>query len=184
MLGGAAIWLSVTIAYLVFIRNATPHSTYGYIVINAGTFLFIVGLADDLVHTKPYQKLIGQIMGAAYVIYYGLSLPWTRSASVNLVLTIFWLIGITNAINLLDNMVPLGRFDVIFCRNVLIYFDQPTKTLVLDRLSRQMAPDGHLYLGGAETVLGISDRLQPVPDNRGIYSIAGGPAPLVRAAAG
>jgi chemotaxis protein methyltransferase CheR len=73
--------------------------------------------------------------------------------------------------NLLDDMAPLGRFDVIFCRNVLIYFDQPTKTLVLDRLSRQMAPDGHLYLGGAETVLGISDKLQPVPENRGVYGL-------------
>ncbi len=83
-------------------------------------------------------------------------------------------------LNLLDDIAALGRFDVIFCRNVLIYFDQPTKTLVLDRLSRQMAPDGHLYLGGAETVLGISDKLQPVPDNRGIYSIATA-APLVRA---
>jgi chemotaxis protein methyltransferase CheR len=87
-------------------------------------------------------------------------------------------------VNLLDDMAALGRFDVIFCRNVLIYFDQPTKTLVLDRLSRQMAPDGHLYLGGAETVLGISAGLQPVPDNRGIYSLASAAAPLVRAAAG
>jgi chemotaxis protein methyltransferase CheR len=74
-------------------------------------------------------------------------------------------------LNLLDDMAALGRFDVIFCRNVLIYFDHPTKTLVLDRLSRQMAPDGHLYLGGAETVLGISDRLQPVPEHRGIYGL-------------
>ena len=85
-------------------------------------------------------------------------------------------------LNLLDDFAVLGRFDVIFCRNVLIYFDQPTKTLVLDRLSRQMAPDGHLYLGGAETVLGITDKLQPVPDNRGIYSIAPPVAPLARAA--
>jgi chemotaxis protein methyltransferase CheR len=85
-------------------------------------------------------------------------------------------------LNLLDDFAALGRFDVIFCRNVLIYFDQPTKTLVLNRLSRQMAPDGHLYLGGAETVLGITDKLQPVPDNRGIYSIAPLVAPLVRAA--
>ena len=84
-------------------------------------------------------------------------------------------------LNLLDDIAGLGRFDVIFCRNVLIYFDQPTKTLVLDRLSRQMAPDGHLYLGGAETVLGITDKLQPVPDNRGIYSIALPIVPLARA---
>jgi chemotaxis protein methyltransferase CheR len=87
-------------------------------------------------------------------------------------------------LNLLDDMAALGRFDVIFCRNVLIYFDQPTKTLVLDRLSRQMAPDGHLYLGGAETVLGISDRLQPVPENRGIYGLATATASPRRVAVG
>jgi chemotaxis protein methyltransferase CheR len=75
--------------------------------------------------------------------------------------------------NLLDDMASLGRFDVVFCRNVLIYFDQPTKASVLGKIARQMAPDGYLYLGGAETVLGISDKLQPVPENRGIYSLAG-----------
>ena len=87
-------------------------------------------------------------------------------------------------LNLLDEMTALGRFDVIFCRNVLIYFDQPTKTMVLDRLSRQMAPDGHLYLGGAETVLGISDKLQPVPENRGVYGLATTAAAPRRAAVG
>ncbi len=87
-------------------------------------------------------------------------------------------------LNLLDEMTAFGRFDVIFCRNVLIYFDQPTKTMVLDRLSRQMAPDGHLYLGGAETVLGISDKLQPVPENRGVYGLATTAAAPRRAAVG
>src|SRR6185437_2309284 len=78
--------------------------------------------------------------------------------------------------NLLEDMAPLGRFDVVFCRNVLIYFDQPTKTMVLERMSRQMAPDGFLYLGGAETVLGITDRLAPLPENRGIYGLTRVPA--------
>jgi UDP-GlcNAc:undecaprenyl-phosphate GlcNAc-1-phosphate transferase len=63
---------------------------------------------DDIFHTKPYQKLIGQIIGAAAVVNYGLTLPWTRSASINVVITILWLIGITNAINLLDNMDGLA----------------------------------------------------------------------------
>ena len=71
--------------------------------------------------------------------------------------------------NLLDDPSRLGAFDVIFCRNVLIYFDQATKGQILDRLLRVLATDGYLYLGGAETVLGVSDRFQPLPDNRGIY---------------
>ena len=56
--------------------------------------------------------------------------------------------------NLLSDLRSLGQFDVVFCRNVLIYFDQPTKTLVLDNMVRLILEDGVLYLGGAETVLG------------------------------
>ncbi len=58
--------------------------------------------------------------------------------------------------NLLADLRPLGQFDIVFCRNVLIYFDQPTKAKVLEAIAQQMAADGMLYLGGAETVLGIS----------------------------
>ncbi len=50
--------------------------------------------------------------------------------------------------NLLADPVPLGRFDIVFCRNVLIYFDQPTKVRVLEAIARQMPEDGLLYLGG------------------------------------
>jgi chemotaxis protein methyltransferase CheR len=71
--------------------------------------------------------------------------------------------------NLLHDPSALGTFDVVFCRNVLIYFDNDTKRVVLERVSRLLAPDGFLYLGGAETVLGISDKFQPVPGERGIY---------------
>jgi chemotaxis protein methyltransferase CheR len=71
--------------------------------------------------------------------------------------------------NLLDDMAGLGTFDVVFCRNVLIYFDQPTKQAVLERLARQLAPDGFLYLGGAETVVGITDKFQPMTNHRGMY---------------
>jgi UDP-GlcNAc:undecaprenyl-phosphate GlcNAc-1-phosphate transferase len=108
MLGGVAIWFSVTLVmslYLLFVPHETP---YGWVVVGSSSFLFFVGLADDLFHAKPYQKLIGQVMGAAFVIYYGLSLPWTSSAPVNMGITIFWLIGITNAVNLLDNMDGLA----------------------------------------------------------------------------
>src|SRR6266849_8139337 len=103
-LGGVAIWLTVVCIYLTLI----PHTPYGWVIVGGSTFLFLVGLIDDLIHIKPYQKLIGQVMGAALVVYYGLALPWTRSLPINMVITIFWLIGITNATNLLDNMDGLA----------------------------------------------------------------------------
>ena len=71
--------------------------------------------------------------------------------------------------NLLTDLSGLGRFDVIFCRNVLIYFDQPTKIRTLGAISRQLAPDGVVYLGGAETVLGLNSGLSPVASGHGIF---------------
>ncbi|WP_348541227.1 protein-glutamate O-methyltransferase CheR [Thalassospira sp. A3_1] len=73
--------------------------------------------------------------------------------------------------NLLDDFRPLGQFDIVYCRNVLIYFDQPTKTDVLARISALMPDDGFLFLGGAETVLGISDKFKPLARQRGIYQL-------------
>ena len=104
MMGGAGIWLAVMGTYLVLV----PHTQQGWVVVGAASFLFLVGLVDDWLHVKPYQKLIGQVVGAAIVVNYGLVLPWTRSLPVNMLITIFWLIGITNAINLLDNMDGLA----------------------------------------------------------------------------
>jgi chemotaxis protein methyltransferase CheR len=73
--------------------------------------------------------------------------------------------------NLLSDLRSLGRFDIVFCRNVLIYFNQPTKTRVLEAIAGLMPPDGLLYLGGAETVLGITARFAPMPNERGVYGV-------------
>jgi chemotaxis protein methyltransferase CheR len=71
--------------------------------------------------------------------------------------------------NLLGDLRALGRFDIVFCRNVLIYFDQATKARVLGAIAELMPQDGVLYLGGAETVLGITDRFAAVAGERGVY---------------
>jgi chemotaxis protein methyltransferase CheR len=70
----------------------------------------------------------------------------------------------------LSDFTQLGLFDVIFCRNVLIYFDQQTKTDVLNRMARATSSDGYLVLGAAETVVGLVDSFKVVPDNRGLYA--------------
>jgi chemotaxis protein methyltransferase CheR len=72
-------------------------------------------------------------------------------------------------LNLLQNFSHLGTFDVVFCRNVLIYFDQDTKVDVFKRLAKVMEPDAFLALGAAETVVGLTDAFKPHPDKRGLY---------------
>jgi chemotaxis protein methyltransferase CheR len=71
--------------------------------------------------------------------------------------------------NLLQDLGPLGIFDVVFCRNVLIYFEHETKTAMLDRIARQIERDGYLVLGAAETVVGLTDQFKPLTDRRGLY---------------
>jgi chemotaxis protein methyltransferase CheR len=72
-------------------------------------------------------------------------------------------------LNLLQDFSHLGVFDVIFCRNVLIYFDLEAKIDVLDRLARMIEADGFLTLGAAETVVGVTNSFAPYPDRRGLY---------------
>jgi chemotaxis protein methyltransferase CheR len=72
-------------------------------------------------------------------------------------------------LNLLNDFAQLGGFDLVFCRNVLIYFDQDTKIDVLERICRSTERDGYLVLGAAETVVGLTDCFQPVADKRGLY---------------
>ena len=98
-------------------------------------------------------------------------------------------------INLLHDFSQLGVFDIIFCRNVLIYFDQDTKINIFRRLAKSTESDGFLALGAAETVVGLTDVFKPYPERRGLYrpggfnpastkTAAGANAPKVAAMAG
>jgi chemotaxis protein methyltransferase CheR len=80
-------------------------------------------------------------------------------------------------LNLLQDFSSLGRFDVIYCRNVLIYFDAPRKTDILTRLSRQLTPDGFLLLGASESLIGLKTDLVGMPDNRAVYTRTGAAVP-------
>ncbi len=72
-------------------------------------------------------------------------------------------------LNLLQDFSHLGSFDLIFCRNVLIYFDQDTKIAIFNRLAKLNEADGFLVLGAAETVVGLTDVYKPLADRRGVY---------------
>ncbi len=92
----------------------------------------------------------------------------------------FWQIGADiramvqhRQLNLLHDFSQLGAFDVIFCRNVLIYFDQETKSNIFRRLAKALEPDGFLVLGAAETVVGLTEDFKPFADRRGLYRPSG-----------
>jgi chemotaxis protein methyltransferase CheR len=72
-------------------------------------------------------------------------------------------------LNLFDNFSSLGTFDIVFIRNVLIYFEQAAKVEILERVAKQMAPDGYMVLGAAETVVGLTDAFKAIPGSRGLY---------------
>ncbi|HTH38804.1 MAG TPA: hypothetical protein VL572_12590, partial [Pyrinomonadaceae bacterium] len=104
MLGGVAIFATTVVMYAIFV----PRTFESLIVIAAASFLFIVGLLDDVLNIKPYQKLIGQLIGATFVVGFDLKLPITGYELIDIWITVFWLVGITNAVNLLDNMDGLA----------------------------------------------------------------------------
>lgn len=104
MLGGAAIFITTVVMYALFV----PPTKESLALLGGGAFLFFVGLIDDIVTIRPYQKLIGQLVGAAILVAFGLKLPITGNDVIDIWITVFWVVGITNAINLLDNMDGLA----------------------------------------------------------------------------
>ncbi|MBI3650438.1 MAG: hypothetical protein HY231_05255 [Acidobacteria bacterium] len=130
MFGGIAIYVAVMLGYMVFapsLPNARP-------ILFAASLLFLAGLLDDIYQLKPYTKLIAQVIAAATVVYFGVRLTLTGSEVINDFITIFWLVGITNAINLLDNMDGLaGGVAVISCVFLCVTFfigGQPAEILL------------------------------------------------------
>jgi UDP-GlcNAc:undecaprenyl-phosphate GlcNAc-1-phosphate transferase len=119
LMGGVAIYLAFIIGCFIF----APNLSRAYPILIAATILFLTGIIDDLVQLKPYIKLVMQMVAASITVFGGLHLPWTSYAPVNDFLTIFWLVGITNAINLLDNMDGLaGGISFIACVFLAISF--------------------------------------------------------------
>jgi UDP-GlcNAc:undecaprenyl-phosphate/decaprenyl-phosphate GlcNAc-1-phosphate transferase len=119
LLGGVAIYAAFVIGYCIL----APKLASVVPILAAGTLLFFTGLVDDIVRIKPYAKLVIQLIASAILVYFGLRLPWVEYQWVNDVITIFWLVGITNAINLLDNMDGLaGGISLVACVFLTITF--------------------------------------------------------------
>src|SRR4051812_36760619 len=78
MMGGVAIFLTTVLIAILFVSDATKDPQF-LTVLAGSPFLFLIGLVDDVFHIKPYQKLVGQLVGVALVVSEGLVLPWTGS---------------------------------------------------------------------------------------------------------
>jgi len=116
LLGGIAIYTGTAIP-LFFVADFTSILPYifrnsvsaGLPSIGAAiwigmTLLFILGLLDDFINIKPHTKLLGQIIVASMAVFLGFRLHWFTSLTLDTMVTIFWIVGITNAFNLIDNM--------------------------------------------------------------------------------
>lgn len=119
LLGGVGIFAAFAVGVLV----VRPQIQGFWPLAGAATGLFFVGLWDDLRPLKPYAKLVMQVAAASVLPLAGLVLPWTHIALVNDLITLFWMIGITNAINLLDNMDGLaGGVSALACLSLAVSF--------------------------------------------------------------
>ena len=106
LFGGVGMFVAFIVASYLIRRPGEIRGDMLLLACSGG--MFLVGLIDDMVQLKPYAKLIGQILFATLFTTFGMRLHWLLSAPLDQALTIFWLVGITNAINLLDNLDGLA----------------------------------------------------------------------------
>jgi UDP-GlcNAc:undecaprenyl-phosphate GlcNAc-1-phosphate transferase len=99
LLGGVAIAAAVLAIYPL----AGRAGDLPVLLIGAG-LMFAVGLVDDLITLKPYAKLVAEIVVASMFVFFGYRLSWTEWSTLDLLLTMVWIVGLTNAFNLLDNI--------------------------------------------------------------------------------
>jgi UDP-GlcNAc:undecaprenyl-phosphate GlcNAc-1-phosphate transferase len=145
LLGGIAIYLGLSIALLFvadfstvlphFLRNqpSLKLPSISAVIWLGMTFLFILGLLDDFLHIKPQTKLVGQILAASLVTFLGFRLHWFSSMTIDTMITMAWIVGITNAFNLLDNMDGLCTgiaFIVVSVLSILYWNIEPEAALV------------------------------------------------------
>ena len=145
LMGGVAIYLGIApalfftadfstiLSHIFRSTNSLPLPSLGAVMWIGVTFLFILGFVDDFLHIKPQTKLVGQILVASLVTFLGLRLHWFSSLTLDTMITIAWIVGITNAFNLLDNMDGLcagvGAIAAVFL-SLLFWGTTPDVALV------------------------------------------------------
>lgn len=106
LLGGIGIYAGFICGF-AYLR-ITGQLDRGGLLVACASSMFVLGLVDDVVQLKPYTKLVAQMVAAVVQTAFGLSLEWTPWHLANQALTVFWLVGVTNALNLLDNIDGLS----------------------------------------------------------------------------
>lgn len=145
-LGGMAIFLSFALVISGFLLSKPVLRIEQWIILAGALMMFILGLLDDLNPLSPVIKLGGQLLAATVVIFFGnLTIRFFPWPIANILLTYFWLIGISNAINLLDNMDGLAAGITFITSLILAFFTLKAQDIFLAWLM--------LSLGGA--VLGF-----------------------------
>ncbi len=118
LLGGVAIALPVLIGSLV----VAPRQALLPLIV-CGALMFGLGLVDDIAALRPSTKLVAQIAISSALLVFGARLRWVDSLTVDTMLTLVWLVGITNAFNLLDNMDGLAAGTALIATFALLAND-------------------------------------------------------------
>ena len=110
LMGGVSIFVSYMIVWILAVSLNDWYSLgIPFLpMVLCATGIFLLGLADDVFNLDPQHKLAGQIIITSVLVFFGLRLEWTDSNTINVFLSIIWIVGITNAFNLLDNMDGLS----------------------------------------------------------------------------
>ncbi len=111
LFGGVSIFFSMMTAWLIASFLFFQFQTYIHPLLPValgGTAMFFLGLMDDISEINPQYKLIGQVVVASVLVIFGFQFHWFESKTANILISVFWIVGITNAFNLLDNMDGLS----------------------------------------------------------------------------
>jgi len=110
LLGGVSIFFTLMLVWQLASFAFGYHTSIKPLLPLAlgGMAIFLLGLLDDLFEINPQHKLVGQVIIASVLVIFGFQVNWFESMTANLVISIFWIVGITNAFNLLDNMDGLS----------------------------------------------------------------------------
>ena len=127
LLGGVSIFFTVMVVWQLASLVSGYHTSMKPLLPLAlgGMAIFLLGLVDDLFEINPQHKLVGQVVIASVLVIFGFQINWFESMTANLVISIFWIVGITNAFNLLDNMDGLSA-GTAFIAGLFLFLSQVT----------------------------------------------------------